>query len=268
MNIATEIRNKTIDKTAIRTMKKDLQKLQEADILAESEKIMSAKTVLSTPTKSTVVVPPQPVSIPKKDLLVAPQAKIVQQKPVDIAVVEKYASEEEKQRMFALKTQKEKVEQQVKEIAEEKKPEILAKKTKLEGIRNLWKKKLTPLQEKSSKGEQKWSEEKKEWKAEREMIEKEKEIAKSQADYEKISKEESKIKEDARKAEEALRQIYSNVAARKEEEKQHPIPQKTEEVAIIKPSFEEKMVKAATEEDKIRRKFMEDVEKWASSQQV
>lgn len=284
--MATETKNPLIQKAAIRTMKKDLQRLREADILAESEKIMSAKTAPAAQ-KPAIFTPSQAVSVPKNDLSVASQKKdIPKEQIINRSVVEKYASEEEKQRLFALKSQKETAEQQVQKISKEKKPEILAKKTKLEGIKNLWKKKLTPLQEKSSEGKQKWSEEKKEWKAEKEIAEKEKEIAKSQMDYEKISAEEVKIKEDARKAEDALKQIYSNVTARKEEKEKsqpqsnagshvptlsasgHPsaTPPKTEEIAVKKPTFEEKMAKAATEEDKIRIKFMEDVEKWASSQ--
>src|SRR3989338_1788193 len=105
--MATEIKDTLIQKAAIRTMKKDLQKLREADILAESEKIIGAQTTPSVKTFSAEVAPPQIIPVKKEATPPIKETKTEESRTVNQSVVEKYANEEEKKRLFALKAKKE-----------------------------------------------------------------------------------------------------------------------------------------------------------------
>lgn len=239
-----------LSRTEIITMKKDLKKLREFDALAERNKIVRGEPNKSASAKATA-----DKSLDLKEA----KEKFEREKVLDANRLQEieaekqlkdYASEEEKQRIFILESERINLEKKAKEDRARKEPELAMKKNelnlqkekiveKLNGIVQQERKiedeekflgekeKTTNIpEEKKSLEQGRWDLEKKReeiekqrWEIERETLAKDKEIETVDTEYNKMVQEENNLKQQITEIDKQLRAIYAQIITRVQEVK-------------------------------------------------
>lgn len=248
-----------LERTEIRTMRKDLQKLREVDALQEREKIAKIRT-------------------PEEELLIQKLAKekarqnaeanekkqglsekIEREKILQKTTEEEkeakinlknYASEPEKQQIFLLESKRFDLENQVRAIEEKKDPDLKLEKNRILLIRGEWEKKLKTILEEEGRLEteqkfiserekestialekknlekRRWDLEKerqeiekKRWQIERELVKIGDQVKKFDEDYEKIIAEKNNLNDKKLEIDGTLREVYSKIIKRVESQR-------------------------------------------------
>ena len=260
-----------IQRTDVRTMKKDIKKLREADVVKESQKIVGLGT---TDTEK-----PQPKEELKKEVL--PQ---VTNKEIDaLDKTKQYANENEKQQIFLFQSQKKDIETELQKIVE-KKQQIGFEKNKIIAEQTYWQEKLNPIleQERTATEDQKDPLEKQKWPIEQSLAKLKNTIKNFDENNKKLSQEENGLTTKILEINHTLKEIYDTILKREvnkktalQQEQQTVVTEttpkstqpKTSEDAEETPEPQDKIYeKASTNNDQEqKRKFMEDVEKWVNS---
>ncbi len=144
----------------IRTMKKDLQRLREADVVRESQKIIQAKPGPAPTTKTPPKAAPVAVAQPQQKPIAAPVAAQPQPKPATPPIAAQvtnpqeqkamqeakgYASETERQQIFLLEAEVKNLENQLRTITSQQEPPLALEKNDILIQREKWQKSLQPL---------------------------------------------------------------------------------------------------------------------------
>ena len=281
-------------------MKKDLAALREADSLKEREKIKTIKSPLP-PTPQTTASPvpkpieqevPRPIAkkIPVVDAIAPAMPPVAQElsRPVQ-PTAPANANEIEKQQIFLLQSEKTELEKKLKELGEEKDPALFLEKNRLLLEQKDLEQKLVPFVREAGSATE----------ARKQVIEKQRlpwdmkiSKLKERITYldginNKSEEKEASVKAAIARVQNSLKTLSIAIEKRgqaKPEPSFKPAPQKpiTEPRPIIqrppvtpladKPAFAkssapavEKMAKSTEIEETHRRKFIEDVEKWAAA---
>lgn len=231
-------------KPHIRTMKKDIKRLRELDALKETKKIIE-----------TISKPQHPKPEPKEVV-----QKVQSQTTVasSLEKAEQYATEEEKQKIFLLKSNKADAENQLAQL--QKEVDMLAlQKAKLEAEQKTWQDKLAPI----TVEEQKWPIEKK-------IADASSSLAKLNQNIEALNQKSSLAKGKISQAEAQLKELYGSALKRNLDKKREEPPQ--EKPATLQqtkpasqPSLKEKVQAMDKRDQDHRKKFLEDIEAWANS---
>lgn len=285
----------SLDRTIIRTMKKDLVRLREEDTRRESSKIAEFGDIGGSKNNS-----PSPKTSLKQGKVVAQNTTIVKNNPpqnlpreIDTSLdVKENASEIDKQKIFLYKSQKNELENQITTQAKEI-PPILQEKNKLLASQRKWREKLAPLieKEKNLSEDKTQSIEKQKWPIEREIKKTEDKVKEIDQTHRSLKEKENALKGKINTIDNSLRAISHQVKksdnSLQEDIKkiQNPqriadVGQKKPEAPIIKrttqvntkvslkevaPSVKNQLSQSVKIEDAQRIKFMEEVEKWANS---
>ncbi len=231
----------------IKTMKKDLQQLREADSLKEREKISKIETVKEeNPLAEQSLLQGRQNLQENKQLGKIFQQNTEQEHSARIKIKE-YANETEKQQIFLLESQRLNLENQIKAINQEKEPPLILEKNKILIEQKDWQRKLNPLvqEEEKNEAEQKTIEdkekasnipaekqnlekerwvledqrqtiEKKRWLIEGDLSKLENRMKKLDESYKQLTAQENTIKTEIIKIDNSLRAIYSNIIEREE----------------------------------------------------
>jgi hypothetical protein len=146
-----------LKRAEIRTMKKDLLQLREADSLKEREKIATIKTLdeqLEEKKKADAIALAK--SMPEKEKMQREEVleKNAGQEKIAEKELKNYATEEERQQIFFLESQRLGFEKQVDEIDKEKDPELKLDKNKLLLLKREQQKKLDEILDQEKKLEE------------------------------------------------------------------------------------------------------------------
>lgn len=269
----------------IKTMKKDLQKLREADALEERDRIVRGipaqagkATEEKNPSAATPLHIAQEASLQTK----RQREKILSRSANEEREAEKqiksYAEESEKQQIFILESQRLGLEKQIDILEQEKEPSSALEKNKIliekrgqeaklsnvvaeeqkveEEQKFIGEKEKTSnvpsekksLEERRGELETKRQEvEKKRWVIEKEIKNIEEGLIKIDADYQKIIGEKNSLKEKIKIINRSLRDIYSIIIKRVEDKKRGALEQQQTEAAKLEQQ-------ASEEKEKIQRK--------------
>ncbi|TSC94995.1 MAG: virulent strain associated lipoprotein [Parcubacteria group bacterium Licking1014_1] len=314
-----------LKRTEIRTMKKDLQKLREADALEEKDKIVKIKT-LEEVRQMAEEKEKKSESEGKAGMEKVLFKKDKEEKEAE-ANLKNYANEAEKQQIFLLESQRFNLESQIRLIEEEKDPDLKLEKNSILLEKRDWEKKLhsileeekkleteqkfisdrekesNVLSEKQSLEKRRWElEEKRQeiekgrWAIEKKLAEMENKLKKIDEDYEKNIAEKNDLREKIAEIDRTLREVYSKtinrvegqrIEAEKErtsargetaeanlQEKENiqreqwrraPEPKEKEFLKNMSSALKEKLSRKTEDEEKNRKKFMENIEKMADS---
>ncbi len=263
-----------LQRSNIRTMKKDLKKLREADVVLERERIRGGEKKTVVPTPADVTAAP-----------IAAQPQIVLTKPIQVPheskedlALKPLANENEKQKIFLFNAQKAELKNQFEALTQKKVPLIAEKNSILVEQKN-WQTRLVPLIQKAAGAPEHADA------MEKQRAPIDQALSKLQADvktidvrYNGLVQEENEAIEKLSTIDRTLKEIYTHIQEREEEKKKNTVPpqapvQKTESVKIEeKPYLKEvlapvkqKLAESANIENVQRKKFMEDVEAWANS---
>jgi len=265
----------------IRTMKKDLKKLREADVVEESQKISDLNIPKKTEPKKVAIktaIPatPTPPVPPVQKMQVAPKTQVPPPKA--------NTSEEEKQQIFLIEKQKEDFKNQL-QILVKSKEDIATKRRAAEAKKNDWQAKLNPLIDKENKAtdDQRESIEKQRWPIEQELTNLEKTIKDLDAEYRNIEEKEIQLRANMVEVDTSLDDIYTIAKSREvsmPEAPKAPQPVVPKPAAPIPPKpvhkptttpeqqiekLKETVQASAKVENVQRKKFLEDIEAWANS---
>jgi hypothetical protein len=243
-----------LERTEIRTMRKDLQRLRELDALQEREKIVKIKTPEEELLIQKLVKEKARQSADEKTRDLSEKnerEKILQQnyeKEKEAKInLKNYADEPEKQQIFLLESQRFDLESQVKEIEEKRDPDLKLEKNRILLTKGDWEKKIKTILEEETRleAEQKFISErekestielekknlekrrwdlekerqeieKKRWQVEREVLGIEDKIKKIDEDYGKAIAEKNNLNSKKLEIDGTLREIYSKIIRRVE----------------------------------------------------
>ncbi|MBX4201056.1 hypothetical protein KW786_02920 [Candidatus Parcubacteria bacterium] len=236
------------------------------------------------------IVKPQPPQPKPQDLPKPVQKAPVENTPKVAASLndaKQFDNELEKQQIFLLESQKKDIEKQIRELSSDGKSESLSKKAKLTAEKSDWEKKLAALateNQKDSLGRED-DIEKETWSIEKNISELDERIKLLDEEETHLGQRKSTLQMESAKIDKELEMIYTTIKKRqqnppkpeaiKEPAAQSPIePKKTvpqnpfeskQAFANSSPKAVEKLAASTKIEQAARAKFMEDVEKWASS---
>ena len=312
-----------LKRAEIRTMKKDLQALREVDALKERDKIAKIKTLEEQ--KSEQEKQLQMKKAAETEAEKAGREEILQKGGGEERIAEKdlkqYATEPERQQIFLLESQRLGFEKQVDEIDNEKDPAlklennklllkkrdqeaklntILDKEKKLEDEQKFITEKAqitTIPSEKKGLEQRRWDLdkeiqdiEKKRWEVEKDIQDTDAAISKLDKDAKQLVAEKNGLKDKILGIDKSLREIYSIVMAREEEQRRGQAKEqiaRKEALAKVRAGEKEKVQrqqwtgksskidipvpvpvrrkisKSFEAEEEQRKKFMQDVENWA-----
>lgn len=285
-----------LNRADIVTMKKDIKRLREADAFKESAKITTAPIASQSPKAPEILssLDPKPKFEPRKDFVKKVPVASVEKKGVTpipkVSGDKTNATEDEKQKIFLLESQRAETEKQI-QLINGKTPALDLEKTGIQKEREDWQKKLNPLIEKAETGseEQKQAIEKERWPIETELEKAENRGKDIDAKYRELETSKSQLNQKITQIDNSLKEMYLGIEKRtKEIEKakqaslQQPItPPTTPKVekqttAPVtkepeKPYLKnvplvakEQLSQSANSEEEQRRKFLEDIDTWAS----
>ena len=264
-----------LQKTHIRTMRKDLQRLREFDVTKEHKNIakeLPAKKAPVVENKSAQQAP-KPITPPH---------------PVDQALIleaKKHADEKEKQQIFFVESKKNDLEKSVETITKKEELPLAEKKNTLVQERKTWKQKLDSFIGTHKEKSEDPKTEKQQWKIEKELARVDGEIKTLETNHQNIIEKKQSLQKEITDgnislesiSHEALQKEATKKIQEKEEThppaKEHSAPHhKTplhhaESLKNIPTAVKEKLQTQTNVEEEKRLKFMEDVERWASLNQ-
>lgn len=250
---AEELQTKEFLKRAeIRTMKKDLQALRETDALKERDKIVKIKTLEEQEAEQKKKLAEKEEKLAQSEK--ADRESVLQRSAVEERAAEKnlkeYATEQERQQIFLLESERVKLESQVIIIDQEKDPTLKLEKNKILLEKRDWEKKLNSILEEEKKltdeqrfisdkeqvsaipsekknlEKRKWElddsiqeTEKKRWEVEKQLEEIENRIKELDKGSETLVTEKNSLQNKVLGIDKSLRDIYSQVIARVEEKR-------------------------------------------------
>src|SRR3989344_3160878 len=276
------------------TMKKDIKRLREADAFKESARITTTPIAKQPPkgaSKEEIKIPvsSEPRVEPKKDftkkIVISPTPKDAQ-KPTRPSGNKNNATEDEKQKIFLLESQRTETEKELR-LLSEKTPALESEKSNIQKEREGWQNKLSVIIEEGKTGteEQKQEVEKKRWPIETELEKTGNRIKDVDAKYNELGQTKTQLVQKITQIDNSLKEIYSNIETRTqaaETVSRQPItpptppkkemppaesPVKEPEKPYLKnipPAVKEKLAESVSSEEEQRRKFLEDIDKWAS----
>lgn len=271
----------TFNRMDIKTMRKDLKRLRETDSLKERQKISNANPIAPAQNNSPLEQLKSETPVIKNTLPApAPDNRAIK----DIGLktnVKEYATEEEKQQIFLAKSKRSDLEKELNETPEAAAPITLEKDQISQQYDQLQKKleMMMEREEKETSESQKEILEKKRWQQERELKKKENQIKNLNQTRQQFAKKEIETRANLATIEESLKTVYGDIAKRqpvkKETSGQTPepapkpayqaAPKEKSYVKDASPAVKETLQESTRGEDAQRRKFLEDVEKWANS---
>ncbi len=238
-----------LKRAEVRTMRKDLQKMREADALKEKDKIIKSKTAEQEKIEKL-----QKEKEAKENLEKLQREKILQSNVSKEREAEKqikdYAEESEKQQIFLFESQRLALQKQIDDFEKEKEPELALQKNKILLEKSNWEARLksiigeeqkveselklisdkekesnVPAEKKSL--EQRRTEienarqeiEKKRWAIEKELSKLDDDVKKTDEGYQKIIEEKDSLKQQITAIDGSLRGIYSKIINRVQERK-------------------------------------------------
>jgi hypothetical protein len=239
-----------LKRAEIKTMRKDLMALREADALVERDKIAKLKTLEEQLDERKKVLETEALARAEK----AGREEILQKNSGEERLAEKdlknYATEPERQQIFLLDSQRFELEKQIGEIDNKKDPELKLQKNQLLLKKRAQQEKLDAIlgQEKKLEDEQKFIAEKQQsttiaeerkgleesrwdmdkkiqdvektrWAAEKEVEGTDNQITEIEKSSESLVTEKNMLRDKILGADKSLREIYSAVMAREEEKK-------------------------------------------------
>lgn len=285
----------------IRTMKKDIASLREADSLQEKQKISNIK-IVPEPAKESVkepikISPEKNSSLDNviddnwtagqktrqqevKNVLQQSAKQEIKQDPSIDADIKLYASEIEKQQIFLLQSRKAELEKQMTGMGLEESASLQAKKAEVQ-------KKLSAMPKEVEQGtEQDEDAQKKRWVVEGELVKLEDTIKSLDESNQQSQTAKNNIKKEIAGIDDSLKAMSNSILQRekaKEEQLQRLVDKKAQSPVQEVPKItaqpylpekeflkelslpaREKLAKSTEIEEKRRAKFMEDVERWAS----
>lgn len=255
-------------KPHIRTMKKDIKRLRELDALKTSQKIIETiNKPQAVPAPAPALAPTTKTPTPAIKTQEIPQ-KIPASTVGSLEKAEQYASEEERQKIFLLKSRKADAEKELAQL--QKEVAMLApQKTKLETEKKTWQDKLNPIleQEKTAPENQKDALEKQKWPIEKAVADAASNLARLNQNLETINQKISSVKTRLADAESNLQELYGNALRRNVEKKREEsiLPKPSPQPTTPQPSFKEKVQAMNQRDQDQRKKFLEDIEAWAQS---
>ncbi len=256
-----------IQRSNIRTMKKDLQRLREFDASLDRKSAIKKNPIPVAQPPEPAAQKPLEIKEPlEKNVAKVPTAKEgrlkqieeqhIQQEQGAISQAKKYATEEEKQQIFALESQKAELEKEMGVISKEQEPGLLLEKNRVLIDQKNWQQKLNPLvqqelkieneqktleskeaetnipQEKQNLEKERWNLddkrkeiEKQRWAIESELSKLQEEIKKLDEEYKKIGIRENSLKSNITQIDESLRFIYHGIGQRETEKRNAPVEQ-------------------------------------------
>ena len=336
-----------LKRAEIRTMKKDLRALREGDALKERDKIAGIKTPeeqqreLQIKQEQAEVNPPSLIPAPVKPATgdkkpdsgkISGLKQVLQRSQTQERLAEKdlknYATEQERQQIFLLESQRLAFESQMDAIDKEKIPVLKLEKNKFEIKKRELQEKIKPAidQEEKLVSEQKvvsqksresvipeqrksleqrrWDiekeiqeTEKKRWVLEKQIQETEEKIKGTSGFLEQLISEKNMLESKILGMDKSLREIYSGVIARVEEQRKGEaedqkarremlqktkleeneriqreqwtginVPKKKEFLKTAPENFKQKLARSAAEEEQKRAQFLQDVESWSDTE--
>lgn len=271
----------SFSRTDIRTMKKDIKALREADAISTRQTVTAAAPAPAAPHKikinspqdaiPTRITPTGDETAPTKEVqttvkIVAPSSEVqkagdlvtaqrAQHDDVAIAQAKQYATEEEKQRIFALESQAAQVQEKIKALGGDKNSSLALEKNQILIAETTQKKALEQLikeeekieiqikdietteaqtnvpeqrqgleQQRAAKENQRQEIEKKRWAIEKEIESLKNKIQALDANYKKFGNEEGALKANLAQINTSLRQIYFDIIDRQKNKKEEVIP--------------------------------------------
>lgn len=284
-----------LQRASIKTMKKDLKRLREADAKKESQKIISVRT----PEKKAEPVKPAVATEPSSSLQVSLQAQA--QSDRRITDLKHVANESEKQEIFLLESRRKALAQKLIDFAKGEEVSLMAEKDKAIAESSSVKEHMDQLTQKAQDKGDKMAEQQA-WFLAQELKKADSAIQGINEQIESVKRKKGAFQLEIQGIDDALRSIADGLEARKSappaeplEMKKMPIPA-TLRQAQDKPPAEsapktlphnkpepllykvpekpylkevparvkEKLSQSAVIEEEARRKFMEDVDQWAA----
>ena len=298
----------------IRTMKKDLRALREGDALAERDKIAKLKTLEEQ-------LPEAPVKQESQDVQQVLQKSQTEEREAEQSL-KKYATEQERQQIFLLESQRLGFKDQIDAIEKQKTPNLKLEKNELAIQKRKLQEKLTPLAEKENQLEaeqqtiaqkanqttiadqrksleqRRWDiekqvkeVEKQRWALEKQVQEIEKKIKETDQFSQQLVEEKNSLQNKITGTDKSLRDIFSGVIARVEQQKKGgsaeqqiknqaireqrikekqavqreqwlgmPIPKRKEFLRQAPQNFQEKLAESAKKEEEQRKQFLQNIE--------
>ena len=238
-----------LKRAEIRTMKKDLAAMREVDALKERDKIVTMKTLeeqLAEKRKSDLVVPVKDEKAAREEVL----GKNENEEKIAEKDLKKYATEEERQQIFLLESQRLSLEKRVDAIDKEKDPALKLEKNKILLQKRDWHTKLNAVLDQQKKLEEEEAfivdkekttaipsqrkgleqsradldikiqdVEKKRWEVEKQIENTDKGVAEVDKSSALLITEKNEIRDKILGLDKSLRDIYSVVVAREEEKR-------------------------------------------------
>ena len=235
-----------LKRAKIKTMKKDLQKLREADAIDERNKIVKGKTIEEEKAIRQLAEEKQREKEKREGVL----SKNINEEREAEKQIKSYAEESEKQQIFLFESQRLGLEKQIDIFEQEKEPVLALEKNKIliekrgqetklndiiaeeqkveEEQKFIGEKEKTSnvpsekksLEERRGELETKRQEiEKKRWVVEKEIKRVEEELVKIDADYQKITEEKNSLKAKIKAIDASLREVYSKIIKKVEDKK-------------------------------------------------
>ena len=252
-----------LKRAEIRTMRKDLQELREADALEERDKIIKGKTAEEEKAEIAKKKEAEKATLENQQREKVLSKNINEERSAE-KQIKSYAEESEKQRIFIFESQRLGLEKQIDVFEQEKESSLLLEKnrilinkrtleTKLNDIvaeeqkvekeeKFIVEKEKTSnvpsekksLEEKRSELETKRQEiEKKRWAAEKEIKKTEDELEKIDAGYLQIIKEKNSLREKIKAIDMSLRDVYSKIITRVEDKKRGLLKEQQINAAVV-----------------------------------
>lgn len=273
-----------LKRAKIKTMKKDLQKLREADALKERDKIVKglpiqAKQAEKRADKEKIIRQEAEEKQKEKEQREKILSKNINEEREAEKQIKSYAEESEKQQIFLSESQRLGLEKQIDIFEKEKEPSlaleknsILIKKRKQEAkLNNIIKEEKKVEDEQKFIGEKEKTSnvpsekksleerrgeletkrqviEKKRWVVEKEIKKIDEELAKIDASYQKITQEKNSLKEKMGTINRALRDVYSKIIRRVEDKKRGALEQQQAEAAKLEQRASERKGKIQREQ--------------------
>lgn len=286
-----------LKRAEVRTMKKDLRKMREADALKERGKIVNfGKSDAKKALESNQVKEQENNAVTKVFLKKTNEELEAENQ------LKTYANEEERQKIFLLENQKKEIEAEIAKERKEKEPNLALEKNELILAKKQWEDKIKAItkeeetieeeqnfisnkektanvaKDKEALEQKRWAleekrqeTEKKRWEIEKGLQTAEEKIKTSESGFENLINDENVLEKKLAEIENSLKLVYADIIKRVEDEKKgKTLEQQAEAEERSKTLSQEKEniqrqqhSKSYEAENEQRKKFLENIEKWS-----
>ncbi len=275
------------------TMKKDIKRLREADAFKESEKIVTTPIASQPPQNTKGVQETLTASLPKPSIVRKDPTAPIQKQPekliTKVSGNKENATEDEKQKIFLFESQRTEAESQIQAL-DEKKIALDVVKSNLQKEREDWKHRLDATIKGGEVGSEEDQElEKTRWSIEKEFEKVQNRIKDIDAKYKELEVSKNQANQKINDINNSLKETYSTIEKRAGEKHRaelaspqeqptiSPKPRETTRLAQkqepekpylknVPTVVREKLTQSLNSEEEQRKKFLEDIDAWASYQ--